>query len=445
MQQSPGQQMPHVPFGVPGEQGKAWVERLAASESPAFTARRARRSERSGLPEDPIVWVRALGSNVEDADGNRYVDLTSGFGACALGHRHAPVVSAVRAQAGELMHGLGDLHPSDVKVAVLEGLCALGPWNASRAVITPGGADAVEVALKTATLHTGRHGFVAFDCGYHGLSYGALSVTGFSKDFREPFEAQLFDGTEFLSFPEPRESGSQFAHRVRERIRRMTTQPAAVLFEPIQGRGGVRPFSGEQLLALRQLCTELGIVLIADEIMTGLGRTGALWASVERGCVPDLICAGKALGGGMPVGACVGSAEVMAAWGTPDRVPIHTGTFYGHPLACAAAKVMLEELTTEGMLTRVRDLGKWFAARASQSLPAAVERVAVHGAMVGLDLCGDGSAVRVARALLERGFITLPAGARGQVLQLLPPYNVPKPLLEAFVDTLITVLRKDTH
>ncbi|MGB5285863.1 MAG: aminotransferase class III-fold pyridoxal phosphate-dependent enzyme, partial [Polyangiales bacterium] len=159
----PGDALPSIQRPIPSAAGQRWVERLAATECPALTTRRKRRAELSGASHDPIVWVEAQGANVVDADGNRYVDLTSGFGVAFAGHRHPDVVEAVKRQADRLVHALGDLHPSDVKIELLERLCALSPWPRTRAMLSLSGADAVTAALKTAVMATSKTGLVTFE------------------------------------------------------------------------------------------------------------------------------------------------------------------------------------------------------------------------------------------------------------------------------------------
>ncbi|MDH4282515.1 MAG: aminotransferase class III-fold pyridoxal phosphate-dependent enzyme, partial [Myxococcales bacterium] len=196
-----GDALPAVRSPIPADAGRAWVERLAASECPALTTRRKRRAERTGSSHDPIVWVEAQGANVVDADGNRYVDLTSGFGVAFIGHRRPEVVAAVKRQADRLLHALGDLHPSDVKIELLERLCRLAPWPRARAMLSLSGADAVTAALKTAVMATRKTGVVAFEGSYHGLTYGPLAVSGFARRFREPFQAQLQPDVHFAPWP----------------------------------------------------------------------------------------------------------------------------------------------------------------------------------------------------------------------------------------------------
>jgi 4-aminobutyrate aminotransferase / (S)-3-amino-2-methylpropionate transaminase / 5-aminovalerate transaminase len=196
-----GDLLPAVSAPLPGALGTRLVEQLASSECPALTQRRARRSERSGAAQDPIVWAEARASNVVDADGNRFVDLSAGFGAAAIGHAHPRVVQAVQAQTARLMHALGDLQPSDVKVALLTRLAQLAPFDNARVMLGLSGADAVEAALKSALLFTKKPGVLAFLGGYHGLSHGPLAACGYSEAFRAPFAAQLNPHVVFAPYP----------------------------------------------------------------------------------------------------------------------------------------------------------------------------------------------------------------------------------------------------
>ena len=428
----PGDALPSIRHPIPSAVGRSWVERLAASECPALTTRRKRREELTGASHDPIVWVEAQGANVVDSDGNRYVDFTSGFGVAFVGHRHPDVVEAVKRQADRLLHALGDLHPSDVKIKLLEKLCTLAPWPQARAMLSLSGADAVTAALKTAVMATAKTGVVAFEGSYHGLNYGPLAVSGFANRFREPFLAQLQSDVHFAAWPSP-DLGVEEA---------LGTLPedwsgvGAVIVEPIQGRAGVRFPPPGFLEALGQACKKNGALLIVDEIFTGVGRCGAWWRSVDEGLVPDLICAGKALGGGLPVSACIGREDVMRAWGDPDREAIHTGTFYGDPLGSAAALATIELIERDELAQRAVDRGKAFATMLRAEAPASVTEVRQAGMMLGLQLKGSMEALRVSRALLERGYLVLPAGAEADVIQLAPPVTVNDSQLEGFVASL---------
>jgi 4-aminobutyrate aminotransferase/(S)-3-amino-2-methylpropionate transaminase len=401
-----------------------------------MTTRRKRRRERTGANHDPIVWVEAVGSNVVDADGNRYVDLTSGFGVALVGHRHPEVVDAVKRQADRLIHALGDLHPSDVKVELLERLCAVAPWDAARAMLSLGGADAVTAALKTAVLATGKSGVVAFEGSYHGLTYGPLAVSGYAERFREPFEAQLQRNVHFAPWPPSTVDVDEALAALPDDWSTI----GAVIVEPVQGRGGVRLPPPGFLAGLARVCRERGALLIADEIFTGLGRCGAWWRSVEDGGTPDLICVGKALGGGLPVSACIGRQEVMAAWGDPDREAIHTGTFYGDPLGSAAALATLDLIERHGWVQAAAARGLALADTLRRAGLPGVEEVRQAGMMLGLQLGGDGRALVLARALLERGYLVLPAGTGADVIQLAPPVTISDAQLDGFVSALRAVL-----
>lgn len=423
---------------LPAARGRQWVERLAQTECPALTARRARRAERSGAPQDPIVWTRTQGVNVWDADDNRYVDLSASFGAAILGHCPPPVLDALAAQSRQALHALGDLHPSDVKIELLERLCALAPWQPARAMLGLSGSDAVTAALKTAALHTGRPGVLAFEGGYHGLDYGPLAACGYNERFRTPFAAQLNPFVRFAAYPGPEQS----LQSALAAIEPLLSDPnlGAVLVEPMLGRGGMLPPPAGFLQALCELCSRHGMLLIADEVLTGLGRSGAMLASVAAGARPDLICLGKALGGGLPVSACIGRLEVMAAWGDPDSEALHTGTFFGNPLGCATARATLDTLAADSLCERASALGAWFQAELKAALGARVRAVRGSGLMIGIELLPATHGLAVVRGLLERGYIAIPARADAGVLSLTPPLTIARELLHAFIVSLCSVL-----
>jgi len=429
-----GPLLPRIDTPLPGSRSESWVERLSQAECPALTLRRARRQERSGAPEDPIVWTRARGANVEDADGNVYVDLSAGFGAASVGHAHPRVVQAVQAQAERLMHALGDLQPADVKIELLSRLTSLYPEPA-RAMLGLSGSDAVEAALKTALLCTGRPGVLAFEGGYHGLSHGPLAACGFSAAFREPFSAQLNPHVVFAPYPEHTQSLRASLAAVRAAL--TGGNIGAVLVEPIIGRGGVCIPPDDFLPELHTLCRAHGALLIVDEIMTGIGRTGALFAFEHSGVRPDLVCIGKGLGGGMPVSACLGRETVMAAWGESSGAALHTGTFFGHPVSAAAALATLDVLRDEQLSERARSSGQLLldALSALRSEPG-VRAVRGRGLLVGIELDAPGHALRCMRALLARGYITVPAAADARVISLTPPLCISSDQLLGFAAAL---------
>lgn len=431
---------PEVRTSVPGPIGARLVETLAATESPALTTRRARRSERSGAPHDPIVWSRASGINVWDADGNRYVDMTAGFGVASIGHAHPAVLAAIAAQSERLLHALGDVHPSDVKLRLLERLARLAPFDDARVMLGLSGSDAVTAALKTAVLATGRPGVLAFEGGYHGLDYAPLAACGYREGFRAPFAAQLNPHVRFAPYPRARTRVDDAVHAVARMwdAAGPGADIGAVLVEPVLGRGGVIVPPPGFLAALGELCAGRGALLIADEVQTGLGRTGATWRSIADGARPDLVCVGKALGGGLAISACLGPERVMRAWGDPAGEAIHTGTFFGQPLACAAALATLDVIEHE----RLDEVATRKGATWMRTLAALAERhpcvreVRGTGLLLGVELDRDGRALAVMRALLERGYIALVAGSDGRTLSLTPPLTITDARREQFVRAL---------
>ena len=415
-----GALLPDVRVQPPADASRAMAERLRAVESRNITY-----VDDSG----PIFWQEARGANVRDVDGNVYIDLTSAFGVALLGHAHPAVTSAVREQSEVLMHGMGDVHPSRPKLELLERLCALSPWDEARAVLASTGSEAVEIALKTAQVATGRPGVLAFTGGYHGLTLGALAVTE-REHFRAPFSARLYAGVAFAAFPDIAMDGDGAADIALTEVQVALENGApngdpigAVIVEPVQGRAGAKLAPDGFMSSLSQVAAESGALVIADEVLTGLGRCGAIFASQLVGLEPDIVCVGKALGGGVPISACLARREVMDTWPESRGEAIHTSTFLGHPLACAAALAVLDTLEREHVFDRAQTLGAQLLELIGAELASApgVADVRGLGALIGIELAGEGSAVRVAQAALREGLILLPAGDCGQVIALTPP------------------------
>ncbi|MBL8679149.1 MAG: aminotransferase class III-fold pyridoxal phosphate-dependent enzyme [Myxococcales bacterium] len=423
-----GALLPWVGTEVPGPRARAWVERLAQSECPALTARRKRRSELTGTDHDPIVWTSAHGAIVRDVDDNRFIDLTAGFGVAMLGHSHPSVLSAIERQTRRMVHALGDVFPSDRKVELEERLSALAPWPNAKVILGLSGADGVEAALKSAVLATKRAGVIAFEGGYHGLAHGPLAACGYSKRFREPFAGQLNADVRFVAYParEAPEACSRALDGVRDALASGTI--GAVLVEPVQGRGGVTVGDGPTLSAIVKLAREAGAVVIADEIYTGCFRCADAFcaSTVLWNELPDVVVLGKALGGGLPVSACLLRDEVAEAWGDPAGEAIHTSTFLGNPLACAAALAVVNELERPSVREQIRRQSELFwsdvIAPVASDPSCRTTRTGGAGLLVGLGLEGGLARVlTVMRAMLERGYIVLPGGVRGDQLAFTPP------------------------
>ncbi len=427
-----GRCLPDMRVPPPGAESLALARRLEAVESRNVTFL---------APDFPVFWTEAGGANVRDADGNVYIDLTGAFGVALAGHAHPAVVERVREQAGRLVHGMGDVHPPELKVELLERLARLAPWPECRGVLASSGSEAVEVALKTAELLTGRSRLIAFEGAYHGLTLGSLAATA-RPAFREPFRGRIHPGVDFVPFPEARrpESADHSLECVRSFLEERAAEGdpvGAVIFEPIQGRAGVRIPPPGFLQALTRRARAAGAVVIADEIFTGMGRTGHMWACEAEGVEPDILCAGKALGGGLPVSACLARREIMDAWPASGGEAIHTSTFLGHPLSCASALAFLDVLEGEGIVGQAERVGGVFLAALQERLGPleGVIDVRGRGLLIGIEV-GQGRGAPVTAAALRRGVLTLPAGERGEVVELAPPVVLTDAQMEASITLL---------
>lgn len=412
---------PDIRTPVPGPTSDALAKRLAAVECPEVT----------DLVHPPIFWERGSGANVYDVDGNRYVDLLAGFGAACLGHGHPGLAQAAARQSAELLHAMGDVYPARLKVELLEALERALPGDLGSAILSMSGSDAVESALKTSLMATGRAGVVAFEGAYHGLGFGALDVTH-RQDFRAPFAARLPQQTAFVPYGD--------SDAVREALAR--GEFGAILVEPIQGRGGLRLPPDGFLPELRALADEFSVLLIADEVYTGLGRTGTWLACEHEGVSPDLVALGKALGGGFPISACVGRREVMERWGPSSGEALHTHTHLGNPLGCALALVVLETIERDGLVERSRELGARVLERLARELAGNSHVVDVRGRglLLGIELTDEALASSVIDDALDSGWILLGEGPGGRTLALTPPLTIDEAVLDGGVTRLVELL-----
>ena len=417
---------------VPGPRSRSLAAELAAYEAPGVTY----------LGEDyPVFWESAAGALVTDVDGNRYLDLTSAFGVAATGHTNPRVARAVADQAQRLMHGMGDVHPTELRTQLLARLAQLAPGDLRKSYLATSGAEAIEFALKTALLATGKPRVLAYHGAYHGLSLGALEVIGIDK-FRAPFAPLVPERATFLPYP----GGDATVEGALDAVlTALGHDPdlGAILLEPIQGRGGVIVPPPGFLRALRALCDERGLLLILDEIYTGFGRTGAMFACDREGVVPDLLCVGKALGGGLPLSATIGTPRVMDAWPVSAGEALHTSTFLGNPLACAAALANLDELERLDVTSRVRAreaaLGARLRTLASQP---SVRDVRGVGFLWAVDFAHAAFANRVVVRGLARGVILLQSGATGTSITLAPPLTIEDDQLARALDIFERAVRE---
>jgi acetylornithine/LysW-gamma-L-lysine aminotransferase len=364
-----------------------------------------------------IVLVRGLGARLWDEQGNSYIDCNTGHGVAILGHCHPKVVAAIQAQAATLVTSPDSCY-NDVRAQFLERLTAAAPAGLQRVFLCNSGAESIEGALKFARYSTGRKAIVATMRGFHGRTMGALSATH-NPHYKEPFEP-LVPG--FTHVPYNNLAAADKA---------ITSETAAVLVEPVQGEGGVRPATAEYLQGLRRLCDERGALLILDEVQTGMGRTGKLFACQHFGVTPDILCLGKGIGGGVPMGAILIGPRLA------DLKPgLHGSTFGGNPLACAAGLAVLDVLQQERLPERAAELGAYVFQRLAGLQTRVVREVRGLGLMIGIELTQKSRPY--IGALLQRGILSLPAGPT--VLRLLPPLMIPEEDLRYVMDMVADVL-----
>jgi len=427
--QAPGTEFEALVTDIPGPRSRSLAHSLRAVETRGVTY----------LAHDfPVFWESGRGALVSDVDGNRYIDATAAFGVATTGHANPAVARAVAEQAARLPHGMGDVHPTEVKVRLLEALAAIAPFPQARSFLCSSGAESVEFALKTAFLATGKPNALAFEGAYHGLSYGTLEVGGLER-FREPWRAQLRDAARFVGYPDARHTGS--LERALEEIEAtLRAQPSigAAIVEPILGRAGVIVPPPGFLAGLRALCTRYGALLIVDEIYTGFGRTGTMFACEREDVRPDVLCVGKALGGGFPISAAIAPAAVAAAWAPSSGEALHTSTYLGNPMGCAAALANLAEMRRLGIARVAREREPLFAARLLAILRASerISDVRGRGMLWAVEFDAAGAASACVVRALQHGLLLLQAGPDGRCVTFAPPPVISDAQLERAFDLL---------
>ncbi len=364
-----------------------------------------------------VAIVRGEGARLWDAEGNEYIDCVGGQGAANLGHANPAVVAAITAQAQTLI-SCPELFYNDKRAALLEKLTAL--TGMPRAFLCNSGTEAVESALKFARLRTGRSEVVAAMRGFHGRTMGALSAT-WEKKYRGPFEP-LVPG--FKHIPYNDLAALQAA---------VSEQTAAVILEVVQGEGGVNPGTPEFLLGAQALCAKHGAMLILDEVQTGFGRTGEMFAFQHLGLKPDLLAVAKSMAGGLPMGACLMSASF-------GELPpaVHGSTFGGNPLACAASIAAIDYLVDNQLAEHAAELGAWFKAALERVQSPLVREVRGMGLMVGVEI--KQKVTPYLQALMTKGVMALPAGLT--VMRFLPPLVISQAELAVVVEKVQEVLAK---
>ncbi len=365
-----------------------------------------------------LVITHGKGATLYDDQGNAYIDCVGGQGAANLGHAHPKVVAAISEQAGKII-SCPEMFYNDTRAALLEKLTSLAPTGMERAFLSNSGTEAVEAAFKFARFSTKRTEIIATMRGFHGRSMGALSAT-WNKKYRSPFQP-LIPGIKHIPY-----------NKLEKLEAAIDENTAAVILEAVQGEGGVYPGDADYLLGAQELCRERGALLIMDEIQTGFGRTGKMFAVDHYDLSPDIMTVAKSMAGGFPMGATLlGERVVELSKG------IHGSTFGGNPLAAAASLAALNALVDEKLPERAAELGDYLLDELKKIESPIIRNVRGMGLMVGIEI--KNKVAPYLRALTERGVLALPAGMT--VIRLLPPLVIEKEQLDEVVKTLKEVLK----
>jgi 4-aminobutyrate aminotransferase len=384
-------------------------------------------------------WSHGEGHTLYDSAGRGFLDFACGIATTSLGHHHPAVTAAIKDQADKLLHicnALGYLEPVGELATMLADAC---PDPLDTVFFCNSGTEAIEAALKLARRVTGRPGIIAFRGAFHGRTFGAASITSSSINYRLGYEPLLpavyltpFPNT-YRYFGDDEEAATAGAMAALHTLLGHEIPPsavAAIIIEPIQGEGGFNPAPASFLRQLRALCDQHGILLIADEVQTGVGRTGRMWAFEDAGIVPDVVCVAKALANGMPLGAIVSRRELQEAWG----VGAHGTTFGGNPVSCAAGVAVLRTIEEQGLVANAAARGEQLMAglRAIMAEDVRIGDVRGRGLMVGAELVKDRATREpdgeTCEALLlecaDRGLLVLNCGTHHNVVRFLPPIDV---------------------
>ena len=366
------------------------------------------------------VITRGKGALVWDINGNEYIDCTGSYGVCIVGHCHPRVVEAVQRQVETLIACHASFY-NDARSELLEKLIGIAPKGLDKVFLSNSGAESVECAIKLARKYSGKPEIIAMVGAFHGKTMGALSAT-WKKKYRVPF-MPLVPG--FKHVP------PNNLEKVRDAI---TEKTAAVLVEPVQGEGGVMVPSDDFLPGLREICDEKDVLLIFDEVQTGFGRTGKVFACEHWNVVPDVLCLAKSVAGGIPMGATFARHDVMAAFQRGE----HSSTFSGNPLVCAAASAAIDVLVEERLPERAATLGRYFKGKLEGLAEKyrIVREVRGLGLMLGMELRFD--VYNILLGCMDRGVLVLDAGRN--VLRFLPPLVIEKKQIDRVIEVLDVVM-----
>ena len=394
----------------------------------------------------PIYIDHAKNAEMWDVDGNRYIDFGTGIAVCSTGHTNPKVTAAVQQQLQRFSHTCVMVTPYGSAVELAEKLNELAPGNTpKKTIFVTAGAGAVENCVKIARAHTGRRGVIAFNGGFHGRTMLAMGLTGKITPYKNlfgPFPAEIYHAPYPVKYHGVSVEGSLKALEMLFKVDIAPSDVAAIIVEPVQGEGGFYPAPNEFLQALRAVCDEHGIVLIADEIQTGFGRTGKFFCSEYADIEPDLITVAKGVAGGFPLSAVVGKAEIMDA-PLPGGLG---GTYAGSPIGCAAALAVIDVIAEENLVERSVQIGALFGDRLAalqRQFPDAIGDIRTsRGAMIAMELVKNGDAEQpdpeLTKALVtlayQRGLVLLSCGTRGNVIRFLPALTISDELINEGLD-----------
>ena len=407
------------------DKNQLYLQRLDAIECKDSTYKPA---------QSPLVFASASGSIITDVEGKEYYDFCGGFGVLPFGHMPDYVKEGL-GSAIKILHGMGDVYPTKDKIELLEEIKNTLPLAFTKIALSISGSGAIETALKTAMLKTKKTGFICFNNSYHGVDLGTLPVT-FRNDFKEPF-ANFLPQANTVSIP----LNSSFEDIEKAAIQlEKSVGLAGIIVEPIQGRGGIVKSKEQFLVDLRKISTNFGAGLIYDEIFCGLGRSGRMTFVDDFPC--DIVCWGKALGGGLPLSACIGTEEFMSAWPQSNGEAIHTGTFFGHPLACKLGTLTLKKMAAEDICQKSLQIGRTILESFDANLKnnEHIKEIRNSGAMIGIEFKAALMAVKIFDLLRQKGVITLPSGPNGEVLSLTPAANFPPDQLKAGLKIIVETI-----
>ena len=400
----------------------------------------------------PVYIDHAENAEMWDVEGRRYIDFGTGIAVCNTGHSNPRVVAAVREQLEKFSHTCVMVTPYDTAVRLAEALNALAPGDTpKKSMFVTTGAEAVENTVKIARAFTGRRGVIAFNGGFHGRTMMAMGLTGKITPYKNlfgPFPGEVYHAPFPIEYHDVAVEDSLKALQNLFKVDIAPSDVAAIIVEPVQGEGGFYPAPNEFMQALRAICDEHGIVMIADEIQTGFGRTGKFFASEYAGIEPDLITVAKGVAGGFPLAAVVGKADIMDA-PLPGGLG---GTYAGSPLGCAAALAVIDVIREDGLVERANDIGAKFRKRLEAlqvKHPDTIGHVRCdRGAMIAMELVDDGDvakpAAELTKALVgaayQHGLVLLSCGVNGNVVRFLPALTISDQLIDEGLDILETCL-----